>query len=195
MLSRLAFCRRCANASNSGVVRCAFEQDSGRNRGKSRSTAGSDSGMLASVRLARYFPPSIDAAVFCEPRPPMVVIAQLVRAPDCGSGGRRFKSAWPPFTTLAVFLEQRAFFVALSEDASSEFPKFASVGNAFNLTAADCESLENSVGTATRTATADGKKFSAQAAMRCLFSVGSDVTDIDGSDSTAPCTSSNRGSV
>ena len=26
----------------------------------------------------------------------MVGIAQLVRAPDCGSGGRRFESVYPP---------------------------------------------------------------------------------------------------
>ncbi len=26
----------------------------------------------------------------------MVVVAQLVRAPDCGSGGRRFETAHPP---------------------------------------------------------------------------------------------------
>ena len=29
----------------------------------------------------------------------MVVVAQLVRAPDCGSGGRRFKSGQPPQPT------------------------------------------------------------------------------------------------
>ncbi len=27
----------------------------------------------------------------------MVVVAQLVRAPDCGSGGRRFEPGLPPF--------------------------------------------------------------------------------------------------
>lgn len=27
----------------------------------------------------------------------MVVVAQLVRAPDCGSGGRRFETGLPPF--------------------------------------------------------------------------------------------------
>ena len=26
----------------------------------------------------------------------MVVVVQLVRTPDCGSGGRRFKSGLPP---------------------------------------------------------------------------------------------------
>ena len=28
--------------------------------------------------------------------PKMVVVAQLVRAPDCGSGGRRFETDLPP---------------------------------------------------------------------------------------------------
>ena len=28
--------------------------------------------------------------------PQMVVVAQLVRAPDCGSGGRRFETDLPP---------------------------------------------------------------------------------------------------
>jgi hypothetical protein len=28
----------------------------------------------------------------------MVVVAQLVRAPDCGSGGRRFEPGLPPRT-------------------------------------------------------------------------------------------------
>ena len=29
----------------------------------------------------------------------MVVVAQLVRAPDCGSGGRRFETDLPPYKT------------------------------------------------------------------------------------------------
>ncbi len=29
----------------------------------------------------------------------MVVVAQLVRAPDCGSGGRRFETDLPPKKT------------------------------------------------------------------------------------------------
>ncbi len=29
----------------------------------------------------------------------MVVVAQLVRAPDCGSGGRRFETDLPPKNT------------------------------------------------------------------------------------------------
>ncbi len=35
--------------------------------------------------------------------PRMVVIAQLVRASDCGSEGRRFKSGWPPNPHLVGF--------------------------------------------------------------------------------------------
>ena len=40
----------------------------------------------------------------------MVVVAQLVRAPDCGSGGRRFEPGLPPFKLLL----QRGFFYALT---------------------------------------------------------------------------------
>lgn len=32
-----------------------------------------------------------------------VVVAQLVRAPLCGSGGRRFKSGLPPILTINFF--------------------------------------------------------------------------------------------
>ena len=32
----------------------------------------------------------------------MVVVAQLVRAPDCGSGGRRFETALPPFLNKRI---------------------------------------------------------------------------------------------
>ena len=32
----------------------------------------------------------------------MVVVAQLVRAPDCGSGGRRFETALPPTKALGI---------------------------------------------------------------------------------------------
>ena len=38
----------------------------------------------------------------------MVVVAQLVRAPDCGSGGRRFETDLPP--KISPFFE-RAFFM------------------------------------------------------------------------------------
>ena len=36
----------------------------------------------------------------------MVVVAQLVRAPDCGSGGRRFEPGLPPLKLLFM----RGFF-------------------------------------------------------------------------------------
>ena len=32
----------------------------------------------------------------------MVVVAQLVRAPDCGSGGRRFEPGLPPTKKLGI---------------------------------------------------------------------------------------------
>ncbi len=35
----------------------------------------------------------------------MVVVAQLVRAPDCGSGGRRFETDLPPKQNLQGNLE------------------------------------------------------------------------------------------
>ena len=35
----------------------------------------------------------------------MVVVVQLVRTPDCGSGGRRFESGLPP-----KFFNDRIFF-------------------------------------------------------------------------------------
>ena len=36
----------------------------------------------------------------------MLRVAQMVRAPDCGSGGRRFKPAHAPHGTLAQLVEQ-----------------------------------------------------------------------------------------
>ena len=38
----------------------------------------------------------------------MVVVAQLVRAPDCGSGGRRFEPGLPPKLNLR---EIEGFFI------------------------------------------------------------------------------------
>ena len=32
----------------------------------------------------------------------MVVVVQLVRTPDCGSGGRRFESGLPPKLTVTL---------------------------------------------------------------------------------------------
>ena len=37
----------------------------------------------------------------------MVVVVQLVRTPDCGSGGRRFESGLPPKIKPSIF---RGFF-------------------------------------------------------------------------------------
>lgn len=42
----------------------------------------------------------------------MVVLAQLVRAPDCGSGGRGFEPHIPPFKE-AVFLEKQPLFLCI----------------------------------------------------------------------------------
>ena len=38
----------------------------------------------------------------------MVGIAQLVSAPDCGSGGRGFESLYPPYSFIIV---NKAFFL------------------------------------------------------------------------------------
>ena len=42
----------------------------------------------------------------------MVVVAQLVRAPDCGSGGRRFETALPPLNNKGL-QQCNPFFVSL----------------------------------------------------------------------------------
>ena len=39
----------------------------------------------------------------------MVIVAQLVRAPDCGSGGRRFETGLSPLTSSCKNVA--AFFV------------------------------------------------------------------------------------
>ncbi len=43
----------------------------------------------------------------------MVVVAQLVRAPDCGSGGRRFETDLPPKKTKP-FNTLKGFFCSLN---------------------------------------------------------------------------------
>ena len=49
----------------------------------------------------------------------MVGVAQLVRAPDCGSGGRRFNSGRPPFHRgLGVLTPPELPFILLSFAAS-----------------------------------------------------------------------------
>ena len=41
----------------------------------------------------------------------MVVVAQLVRAPDCGSGGRGFKSHLPPYLRKKREILRDLFFL------------------------------------------------------------------------------------
>ena len=43
----------------------------------------------------------------------MVVVAQLVRAPDCGSGGRRFETALPPIVNKGVNVKLTLFLLPL----------------------------------------------------------------------------------
>ena len=45
-------------------------------------------------------------------RPNMVAVVQLVRTPDCGSGGRVFESRQPPHrqTQQIYFLQKRLFW-------------------------------------------------------------------------------------
>ncbi len=51
----------------------------------------------------------------------MVVVAQLVRAPDCGSGGRRFETDLPPLIKKP-FCKRAFFFLIVS-------PYFLSLSN------------------------------------------------------------------
>jgi hypothetical protein len=52
----------------------------------------------------------------------MVVVVQLVRTPDCGSGGRRFEPDLPP-VKARTYQKVRAFrlFTALYNSTSEEF--------------------------------------------------------------------------
>ena len=43
----------------------------------------------------------------------MVVVAQLVRAPDCGSGGRRFETDLPPSIKIGVNVKLALFLYPL----------------------------------------------------------------------------------
>ena len=43
----------------------------------------------------------------------MVVVAQLVIAPDCGAGGRRFETALPPFVNRGVSVKLTLFLLSL----------------------------------------------------------------------------------
>ena len=40
----------------------------------------------------------------------LVGVAQLVRAPDCGSGGRGFESHYPPQKNAFWYIPKRVFF-------------------------------------------------------------------------------------
>ena len=40
----------------------------------------------------------------------MVVVAQLVRAPDCGSGGRGFESPHPPETKIDAMMNEKMYY-------------------------------------------------------------------------------------
>ena len=42
----------------------------------------------------------------------MVVVVQLVRTPDCGSGGRGFESHLPPINLIAIPKLRDGFFVS-----------------------------------------------------------------------------------
>ena len=50
----------------------------------------------------------------------MVVVAQLVRAPDCGSGGRRFETDLPPLKRGS----QRFLFFFLGNKWGNDLPPF-----------------------------------------------------------------------
>ncbi len=43
----------------------------------------------------------------------MVVVAQLVRAPDCGSGGRRFETALPPSQNKGISVKLTLFLLSI----------------------------------------------------------------------------------
>ena len=62
--------------------------------------------LLAQLVEQRTFNPKV---VGSSPswRTTMLRVAQLVRAPDCGSGGRRFKPAHAPHGTLAQMVERK----------------------------------------------------------------------------------------
>ena len=48
----------------------------------------------------------------------MVGVAQLVRAPDCGSGGRRFNSGRPPFSRRSGRAREGSFDKRCEEEES-----------------------------------------------------------------------------
>ena len=66
------------------------------------------------------------------PRPIMVGIAQLVRAPDCGSGGREFDSHYPPhFDPLAQSVEHLTFNQGVPRSSRGWITKYGEVSEWF----------------------------------------------------------------
>jgi hypothetical protein len=53
-----------------------------------------------------------------------VVVAQLVRAPDCGSGGRRFEPGHPPKQSLEFQFQAFVFSARLWSHFAVQFPNF-----------------------------------------------------------------------
>ena len=62
--------------------------------------------LLAQLAEQRIFNPKVVGSKSAE-RTNMLRVAQLVRAPDCGSGGRRFEPAHAPHGTLAQLVERQ----------------------------------------------------------------------------------------
>ncbi len=56
----------------------------------------------------------------------MVGIAQLVSAPDCGSGGQGFESLYPPFKKMKSFSLKRLFIFAIGLSPSGKAQDFDS---------------------------------------------------------------------
>lgn len=60
----------------------------------------------------------------------MVNVAQLVRAPDCGSGGRRFESGLSPFTPNCFLTITIGFFILQLKSIYSGLNKFSNFESA-----------------------------------------------------------------
>ena len=63
----------------------------------------------------------------------MVVVAQLVRAPDCGSGGRRFETDLPPKSTKLLKYEKLFLCLDFIVFVISGISKFEFIRNQKNL--------------------------------------------------------------
>ncbi len=67
-----------------------------------------------------------------QPQKQMVVVVQLVRTPDCGSGGRGFKSHHPPHFKNLPSLDGR-FFVSFLKMKTSDLQASEKFGAFFIL--------------------------------------------------------------